>query len=115
MRKILDRVFAIVRNIVHRSSQGQPLKLHINLLKGGKRLGPRRDVRADACSDLRMVVGEAFTVQKDINPPIPARVRALTSEGLLLVEDDQGWDRVVELAKTTQWMDNELTVLVELL
>ena len=95
------------------NSKESVLILRLNLLKEGRRIAPRRDVPADLCPYIHTVM------QKAAERPGPAvsdnpKVLVHLPDGLKRIEDDRSWRESIELARSIDWFDGELSVIVDI-
>ncbi|MCJ1251356.1 hypothetical protein MMC30_008588 [Trapelia coarctata] len=89
----------------------QPLTLHLNILKQGKRFLPRVKVPADQYADFAKAQQKIETYYGDAGVS-SARIMALLPDGLVEIKDDAGWKNALERVEALDWMDGELKVLV---
>jgi hypothetical protein len=92
--------------------QGLSVILQVSLLQDGARIMPRRDIQAHNTPYLHSLVQDVVTWVGPVSLG-SAKVKVLSPEGLVTVEDDASWQRMLRLARVTEWMDKEMKVVVE--
>lgn len=126
MKTILRELFNVVKGVISKdetaaSEQSKDgslglqfsMMLHVNLMRNGERIHPRRDVQAMACP-YRHTVLQDTAAALGPNGVGNMTVKVLCPEGLVSVEDDATWQRVKTLSAETPWMDGAMKVIVEL-
>ena len=90
------------------------LILKVSVLRNGQRAFPRRDIQAHSVPYLHSIVQEALGPLGPNSLGAPPKVKVLSPEGLVAVEDDATWHHVVKMASNTVWMDHEMRMILEL-
>ena len=100
-----------MRRPYSRESSTDAIHYLVNVYYEGEPLSPRVTLNPYTCpgfpsllQHIQIVVGESFQIYS---------IKALTSSGLVDVNDDDSWREVVGDIRTNEWMDGELRVVVE--
>lgn len=105
-----------------------PTYLRINIIQHGKRILPRLDLPAGQCPDVDTVKQTIIRRYPSLNgsdniehTPQQAReaaaswkIKAWLPQGVITVQADKEWTIALLTADTTEWMDGDLKVLVEI-
>ena len=92
-------------------SSPEPLTLHLNILKHGKRFLPCVKVPAGQCSDFTKVLAKFEHYCSD--PGVAAaRIMTFLPDGLVEIKDDAMWKGALKRVEALDWMDGELKVLL---
>ncbi|KAJ5085724.1 hypothetical protein N7532_010495 [Penicillium argentinense] len=109
-------------------SPRSPLYLRINVLKQSNRILPRIDLPANECSDvntLKQIVMRRFpeligsdnfepSSQQARDVAAQWKTRVLLPDGLVEIQNDKDWTVALLSADSTEWMDGDLKVLIDL-
>ncbi|MCJ1336261.1 hypothetical protein MMC09_001537 [Bachmanniomyces sp. S44760] len=90
-----------------------PLLLHINIMKDGRRFMPRIDTSTDRCSTLQDL-REKLYLHIDVIGHNPFEIQVLLPVGLLTVGTETNWNAAVNFARRTEWLDGTIKVVVDL-
>lgn len=102
--------------------------LRINIVQQGKRILPRLDLPAGQCPDVETVKHTILRRYPNLNGSSSVdlnsqqaretlaswKVKAWLPQGIVLVQADKEWTIALLTAETTEWMDGDLKVLVEI-
>lgn len=102
--------------------------IRINILQQGKRILPRLDILAGQCPDVETVKQAIIRRYPNLNgsnslehnpqqtreSPALWKVKAWLPQGLTPIQVDKDWNIALLTAYTTEWMDGDLKVLVEI-
>lgn len=87
--------------------------IHINLIRNGERIRPRRELQAMTYPYRHTLIQDA-AAELGPNDVGNMTVKALCPDGFVTVEDDATWQHCKKLAAETDWMDGEMKVVVEI-
>lgn len=102
--------------------------IRVNILQQGKRTLPRLDILAGQCPDVETVKQAILRRYPNLNgsnslehhpqqareSPALWKVKAWLPQGLTPIQVDKDWNIALLTAYTTEWMDGDLKVLVEI-
>ncbi len=91
----------------------QPITLHLNILKEGKRLLPQVKVAAVQYDDWEKVLRNTESLCGD-DAMASAKMMVLLPDGLVEIKDDAGWKGALKEVESLDWMDGVMTAVVEL-
>ncbi|KAJ5936156.1 hypothetical protein N7454_005454 [Penicillium verhagenii] len=122
-------------NIVSATDPSNQLVVRLSVIREGRRVLPPVDVQADTLSTVNSVknlLANHFMLQildmsfdqsnadhgvanSAIERATSAwTMKALLPDGLIEIDDDEDWEVALDCAKTTDWMDNKLQVLMDI-
>lgn len=90
-----------------------PVTLHVNVLEDGKRVMPHFLIYASNCPNLLVLKCKVIEAL-DSYSPVNIRVSTWLPGGMMACNDDVAWETALNHARTVEWMDNELKVIVDL-
>lgn len=101
------------RSAIGSTPYNSHLRLRINILEGQQRIRPGFEVSGEQCPDLESI---HTTVLQNYGDAILERVTVsvLLPQGLTSVGSDEEWARALSEVQSTDWMDDEAKVIVEL-
>jgi hypothetical protein len=93
-------------------STRRPLFLRVNLLQNGQRIAPRRDVAAAECPYKHTIIQK---ISECLGPVVTNSVKVSVHlpQGLRVIENDATWADALKVAQEIEWLDGELSVLIE--
>jgi hypothetical protein len=88
------------------------LLLHLNLLMAGKRRRARVDVQADQAPSILTMLNHVARGEESVGLA-DVEVMVLLPDGLVKVNNDVEWAAALLSARSTDWMDKEMKVLIK--
>ena len=97
------------------SSTHRTLILQINFIHKGRRLGRPHDTPYDLCPYLHTIAQKALHMGAIAPSNVESlKVKAHLPDGLKEIEDDFMWTSALDKARSTEWMDGCLKIIIEI-
>ena len=93
------------------------IMLHVNLMREGKRLYGCLDIVATVSTELNAIFEhvDVRAAARKVEANLQAgKIMVMLPEGLVPVAENDQWRAALVIVRSNDWMDNELTVLIEL-
>ena len=94
-----------------------PITLHVNLIREGKRLHGRLDIAATVSMEFSAILEhvDVRAAARKIEANLEGgKIMVMLPEGLVPVAEDDQWRVALGIVRSNDWMDSELTILIEL-
>ena len=93
------------------------ITLHVNLMREGKRLHERLNIAATISTDIDAILEhvDVCAAARKVGAKLEAgKIMVMLPEGLVPVTEGDQWRAALVKARSNDWMDSELTILIEL-